>query len=193
MDLGLEGRLAALYGLSGGIRGACREALESEGAHVSEDGPHRGDHPTDADPEIVVSGWSGRAGSSLLDVSTAEELHRAWDTVEACLGIYRTTMPAMEAHGWGRFVWVGPASARSLDSHVDDLGAAMSLAMLAVNKLVTAEAGASNLTANAVLYGGDASDDDVAAAVCFLCSEGAGYMSGVTITVDGGIGSAMFA
>jgi 3-oxoacyl-[acyl-carrier protein] reductase len=43
-----------------------------------------------------------------------------------------------------------------------------------------------------VLRGGVSTDDDVAAAVAFLCSEGAGYLTGVTITVDGGVGSAVF-
>ena len=191
MDLGLEGRRAVLSGMSDDVRAACRRALESEGASVGEalasDGPG-----ADGPADIVVSGWAGPRGSNIMDIGAAEELHRAWDAVESSVETYRASLPGMEARGWGRFVWVGPASAKSLDSCVDDLGAATSLAMLAVNKLVTSEAGSSNLTANAVLYGGDASDEDVAAAVCFLCSEGAGYVSGVTITVDGGAGSAMF-
>ena len=191
MDLGLEGRRALLFGMGADVREACRRALESEGTSVGYAGPSDGP-VTDGLPDIVVTGWAGPRGSNILDVGTAEELHRAWDAVESSVEIYQASLPGMEANGWGRFVWVGPASAKSLDSYVDDLGAATSLAMLAVNKLVTSEDGASNLTANAVLYGGDASDEDVAAAVCFLCSEGAGYMSGVTITVDGGAGSAMF-
>jgi NAD(P)-dependent dehydrogenase (short-subunit alcohol dehydrogenase family) len=48
------------------------------------------------------------------------------------------------------------------------------------------------VTANAVLCGGTATDDDVAAMVAFLCSDGAGYMTGVTVTVDGGVGSAVY-
>ena len=43
-----------------------------------------------------------------------------------------------------------------------------------------------------MLRGGAADADDIAAAVAFLCSEGAGYMSGVTITADGGEGSGVF-
>jgi 3-oxoacyl-[acyl-carrier protein] reductase len=191
MDLGLQGRRALLFGMGEDVREACRRGLESEGASVGYTGPSYGP-VADGPPDIVVSGWAGPRGSNILDVDAAEELHRAWDAVESSVEIYRAALPGMEASGWGRFVWVGPASAKSLDSYVDDLGAATSLAMLAVNKLVTSEAGASNLTANAVLYGGDVSDEDVAAAVCFLCSEGAGYISGVTITVDGGAGSAMF-
>ncbi len=182
VDLGIAGRHAVLVGLGRGMGDVCGKALESEGVRVGYDG----------DPDIVVAGWAGPAGSSLLEVSAADELHRAWDAVETSLGVYRTSMTAMEGRGWGRFVWVGPASAKSLDSPVDDLGAATSLAMLAVNKLVTSEAGASNVTANAVLYGGAVADEDVASAVCFLCSEGAAYMSGVALTVDGGAGSAMF-
>lgn len=182
MDLGIAGRRAMLIGLGRGMHDACSSALEAEGVRVGEHG----------EPDIVVAGWSEPAGKSLLQVGSAEELHRAWDAVETSLGIYRASIAAMEARGWGRFVWVGPSSAKSLDSHDDDLGAVTSLAMLAAHKLVTSEAGASHLTANAVLYGGDVADADVASAVCFLCSEGAAYMSGVAITVDGGAGSAMF-
>lgn len=93
---------------------------------------------------------------------------------------------------WGRLVWVGTAASRSLDADGDELGAVVTLAMRAVGKVVAAEAGPSNITANAVLHGGDATPDDVAAAVTFLCSEDAGYLTGVTITVDGGAAAAVF-
>jgi enoyl-[acyl-carrier-protein] reductase (NADH) len=82
--------------------------------------------------------------------------------------------------------------ARSLDAGDDEIDAVVSLAMRAINKVIASEAGPSNVTANAVLYGGDATDDDVAAVAAFLCSEGAGYLTGVTVTVDSGTGSAVF-
>jgi NAD(P)-dependent dehydrogenase (short-subunit alcohol dehydrogenase family) len=79
-----------------------------------------------------------------------------------------------------------------LDASDDEVDAVVTLAMRAINKVISSEAAAANVTANAVLYGGDATDDDVAAATAFLCSEGAGYLTGVTLTVDGGAGSAVF-
>ena len=35
-------------------------------------------------------------------------------------------------------------------------------------------------------------EEDAAAAAVFLASRGAGYLTGVTITVDGGAGSAVY-
>jgi NAD(P)-dependent dehydrogenase (short-subunit alcohol dehydrogenase family) len=186
VDLGIVGRRALLVGLSDRHRAACGGTLEEEGVRVGFD-------VQAADPpDIVVAGWPTAAGTDLLTVDSADELHRAWDAVETTLEIYREAVKSMEANKWGRLVWVGPASAKSVDSCDDDLGAATTLAMLAVNKQVTSEVGSSQVTANAVLYGGEASEKDVADAVCFLCSRGASYMTGVTITVDGGAGSAMF-
>jgi enoyl-[acyl-carrier-protein] reductase (NADH) len=89
-------------------------------------------------------------------------------------------------------VWVGTAQAKSVDSERDELAAVVSLGMLGLHKVLAVEAGSSAVTANAVLRGGNASDDDVASTVAFLCSEGAAYLSGITITVDGGAGSAVF-
>ncbi len=68
----------------------------------------------------------------------------------------------------------------------------VTLAMRAAGKVLAAEAGPFSVTANSVIHGGNATPDDVAATVTFLCSEGAGYITGVTIAVDGGAGTAMF-
>jgi NAD(P)-dependent dehydrogenase (short-subunit alcohol dehydrogenase family) len=89
-------------------------------------------------------------------------------------------------------VWVGSAGSRSLDAGDDQLDAMVTLAMRATNKVVAGELGPGGVTANAVLRSPAASLDEVAATVAFVCSEGAGYLTGVTITVDGGDGSAMF-
>ena len=67
----------------------------------------------------------------------------------------------------------------------------MSLAMMGLHKVVTGEEAPHNVTANTVLRGGPATDEDVANAVVFFCSQGAGYLSGVTVAVDGGVGSAV--
>ncbi|MFI5053799.1 MAG: hypothetical protein ACHQDE_05505, partial [Acidimicrobiia bacterium] len=109
---------------------------------------------------------------------------------------YREVLPAMAARRWGRFVWVGSAQAKAIDGGIDggsdELDAVVTLAMMGLHKVIAAEEGPSNLTANVVLHGGDATDDDVAAVVAYLCSGDATYVSGVTITVDGGAGSAVF-
>jgi 3-oxoacyl-[acyl-carrier protein] reductase len=183
MDLGLTSRRALLLNIGGGLHTACRAALEAEGARVV-DG-------LDRDVDVVVAGSRG-SGPPILECESAEPLLDAWEAVVDAVTTYREALPAMRERGWGRFVWIGSAAARSLDADDDELGAVVSLAMMAAHKVVAAEEGPSNIIANAVLRGGTATDDDVAAAVAFLCSEGAGYLTGVTITVDGGVGAAVF-
>jgi NAD(P)-dependent dehydrogenase (short-subunit alcohol dehydrogenase family) len=182
VDLGISGRSAYVVGRDSGLGAACAEVLAAEGATLA-DGPDGCD--------IVVA--HGRApGGALSGPGALEELTRAWDAVVATVEDYRTGLPGMVARRWGRLIWIGSARARSMDADDDEIDAAVSLAMMGLHKVVTAEEGAHAVTANTVLRGGDATDEDVAHAVAFLCSTGAGYLSGVTLTVDGGAGSAMF-
>jgi NAD(P)-dependent dehydrogenase (short-subunit alcohol dehydrogenase family) len=183
MDLGLKGRTALVVGVGGELRTSLSATLEDEGVTVV-------DHPGDT-VDIVVASGDGRH-PALLDCHSADALHEAWTAVVDTVTTYRQALDGMVARGWGRLVWIGSAAARSLDADTDELGAVVSLAMMALHKVVAAEAGPSNVTANAVLKGGSATDADVAAAVAFLCSQGAGYLTGVTITVDGGVGAAVF-
>jgi NAD(P)-dependent dehydrogenase (short-subunit alcohol dehydrogenase family) len=183
VDLGLSGRTALVRVDDEGLRAGCVGVLEGEGVTVvSELG----------DGVDIVVARAMPSAAPLLDCESPEELHAAWDSVVGTVGLYREALPAMTARRWGRFVWIGSAGARSLDADSNELGAVVSLAMTALNKVIRAEAGPANVTANAVLAGGPATTDDIAATVAFLCSEGAGYLTGVTVTVDGGAGSAVF-
>jgi NADP-dependent 3-hydroxy acid dehydrogenase YdfG len=184
MDLGLTGRTALLTGLDPELTRACTTVLEAEGTELATEVGDRVD--------IVVASSPRGRHPDLLDCTSADQLHDAWNAVVDAVAVYRQVLPKMAGRRWGRFVWVGSAAARSLDADGDELGAVVSLAMMAAHKVVAGEAGPDNVTANAVLRGGDVTDEEVAAAVAFLCSEGAGYLSGVTITVDGGAGAAVF-
>lgn len=184
MDLAIAGRTAFLSGLTPSIDASCRRTLEGEGVRLV------GDLTDEVD--IVVTQWSGVPGNDILDVATAGELYEAWGRVVDTIDNYLAIFPAMEERGWGRLVWIGSASAKSLDAQDDDLGAVISMAMMAAHKVITHELAPSGVTANAVLGGRAATDDDIAAAVAFLCSQGAAYLTGVTLTVDGGAGSAVF-
>jgi NAD(P)-dependent dehydrogenase (short-subunit alcohol dehydrogenase family) len=183
MDFGVTGRTALIRGADDGRVRACAQVLAAEGVRVV-------DAPDDG-VDIVVT-FAPQGGTDLLDVEEAAELHDAWTSVVEAVATYRELFPGMSSRGWGRFVWVGSAAAKSLNSDGDELSAVVSLAMMAAHKVVAAEGGPTNITANTILRGGSATDDDVAAAVAFLCSQGAGYITGVTITVDGGLGSAVF-
>jgi 3-oxoacyl-[acyl-carrier protein] reductase len=181
MDLRIAGR-TALVGVDA-LGAGLAKVLQEEGVHIVTELTDRVD--------IVVA----RAPSShdpVLDVTSERQLHEAWDSLVNTVASYRTALPRMVERGWGRYIWVGPASAKSLNTGDDDLGAVVSLAVMAANKVISAECGSSGITANAVLQGGSATIEDVSSAVAFLCSEGASYITGVTIVVDGGAGTAMF-
>jgi hypothetical protein len=184
MNFGLEGRTALVIGPDDNLASACVKALDGEGVQVR---PAIGEGV-----DIVLARGIPRPGVGLLDWHSAEELLEAWDPVVEAISTYQAALPSMRARAFGRFVWIGSAASRSLDASDDEVDAVVTLAMRAINKVISSEAAAANVTANAVLYGGDATDDDVAAATVFLCSEGAGYLTGVTLTVDGGTGSAVF-
>lgn len=181
MDLGLAGRCVVLCG-DDAVLTACAEALAAEGA------------PAAASPEggdIVVAAATRRPGSQLL---TADEagLYDAWADVTRAVDAYHAALPRMLGRGWGRFVWIGSAQARSVDADDDELAAVTTLGLQGLHKVLTAESADRGVTANTVLRGGPAGDDDIAAAVAFLCSTGAAYLSGVTLTVDAGVGSGVF-
>ena len=70
-------------------------------------------------------------------------------------------MAGMAARRWGRFVWIGTAQAKALDAGADELDTIVSLGMMGLHKVIAHEEGPQNVTANAVLRGGDATDEDV--------------------------------
>jgi 3-oxoacyl-[acyl-carrier protein] reductase len=182
VDLGIAGRTA--YIADDALRAALEPVFGHEGVRVT------GELTNEVD--IVISRADPRPQRQLLDVASAEELHEAWSAVVGTIATYRTVLPSMVERGWGRLVWVGSAAAKSLNADTDETGAVLSLAVMAAHKVISAEAGASGITANAVLFGGTATSDDLAAAVAFVCSEGAAYLTGVTLSVDGGVGAAVY-
>jgi NAD(P)-dependent dehydrogenase (short-subunit alcohol dehydrogenase family) len=184
VDLVLQGRKAVL-GRDDGLGEACARLLSAEGVVMLERG-----RATEAD--IIVAWGPRHPGSRLMDIGSAAELRAAWDAVVSTVAAYREALSRMRERHWGRFVWVGSAAAKSLDADGDELDVISSLGMMGLHKVIAAEEGPFQVTANTVLRGERVADDDVAAAVVFFCSEGAAYLSGVTMTVDGGQSAAVF-
>jgi NAD(P)-dependent dehydrogenase (short-subunit alcohol dehydrogenase family) len=184
MNLDLDGRVAYLAGPAGGALDACAAALKAEGVQINK---------TDATvADIVVAQAQPRPSIDLLSLEGPQDLYTAWDDVLAAVTGYRAAIEHMSRAGRGRLIFIGSAQAKSVNSQADELAAIVSLGVLGLHKVVTAEVGPQNITANAVLRGGSATDEDIANAVTFLASAGAGYLSGVAITVDGGAGSGVF-
>jgi hypothetical protein len=185
VDLQISTRTALVLGPDGPRKTACGRALAGEGVRLLAESEAE-------QADIVVVLGHARPGSDLLDDVTVDDLYASWDGVVDAIAAYHRALPHMEARRWGRFVWVGTASSRSLEADRDDLDLVATLGMRALHKVIAFDEGPVNVLANSVLSGAEATDDDVAAAVTFLCSEGAGYLTGVTLTVDGGVGAAMF-
>jgi NAD(P)-dependent dehydrogenase (short-subunit alcohol dehydrogenase family) len=185
VDLGLRNRRAFITGGEVAITAACARTLEAEGVQIATEA-------SDCDIVIAHDLLSPRAAARVDDPRSIDDLRASWTSVVDTVAGYRAALPGMQARGWGRFVWIGSAQAKSVDSDDDEVDAIVSLAVMGLHKVVTGEEAQRGITANAVLRGGDATVDDVADTVTFLCSAGAAYLSGVTITVDGGAGSAVF-
>lgn len=183
MDLGIRGRSAYVAHANDGFGRAVANALVAEGVKLTN---------TAEKADIVVAHGGPRQNTSVLERPALAELRSAWGSVVDSVTLYKAALGGMVGRRWGRFIWVGSALARSMNADDNEADAIASLGMMGLHKVVTGEEAPHNVTANTVLRGGDATDEEVANTVAFLCSEGAGYLSGVTMTIDGGVGSAMF-
>lgn len=129
-------------------------------------------------------------------------------------GAFRCTqacLPDMRAGGWGRIVNIASQAGRTRSDIAGAHYAASKAGMMALARTVACEDGAAGITANSVAPGridtpmaqvaGAAinaeylkripvgrlgTPDDVAAAVAFLASDEAGFITGVTLDVNGG-------
>ncbi len=135
---------------------------------------------------------------------------------KGCLRLTRELLPAMVERGWGRVVNVASDAGR-VGSSLESVYSGAKGGTIAFTKTIAREVAREGITANAVCPGptrtplleGMAADsggekliesltravpmrrlaepEDVAAAVAFLASERAGYITGQTLSVSGGL------
>lgn len=123
----------------------------------------------------------------------------------------RACLPSMKTRGWGRIVNIGSQAGRTRTDIAGAHYAASKAGMMGLARTLAVEAGKDGITCNSIAPGrietpmaaeaGAAvnaayltripvgrlgTPDDVAAAVAFLASEEAGFISGVTLDVNGG-------
>jgi 2-hydroxycyclohexanecarboxyl-CoA dehydrogenase len=131
------------------------------------------------------------------------------------LRVTRAVLPGMVERGWGRLVNIGSDAAR-VGSSLESVYSGAKGGVIAFTKTIAREVARSGVTANVVCPGptrtafleriaGEGGErlvesltravpmrrlgepEDVAAAVAFLASDGAGYITGQTLSVSGGL------
>jgi len=135
---------------------------------------------------------------------------------KGCLRVTRDVLPGMVERGWGRVVNIGSDAGR-VGSSLESIYSGAKAAVVAFTKTIAREVARTGVTANAVCPGPTRTPllegmtsgergakliaalergvpmgrlgepEDVAAAVAFLASERAGYITGQTLSVSGGL------
>lgn len=165
------------------------------------------------DPELLVSNAGGPPSglpSTLDDAAWAKGFEL---TLMSAVRLARAVLPAMRKAGWGRIVHVTSLSVREPVLSLT-LSNAFRSGVTAFARTLATEVAEEGVTVNNVAPGYTAtarlqdlfaddyararllatipakrfgSPEEIAAAVLFLCSQGASYMTGQTLLVDGGV------
>jgi 3-oxoacyl-[acyl-carrier protein] reductase len=163
--------------------------------------------------EILVTNTGGPPSGPDPLAFSREQWELAHRTlVLAPIELIGAVVPGMRERGWGRIVNVGSLTVREPMS-ILVLSNSERAAALAAFKTIAAEVAASGVTLNTVLPGRIGTDrlyellggappeaiaadvpvgrlgtpEELAAAIAFLCSERASYITGVALLVDGGL------
>jgi 2-hydroxycyclohexanecarboxyl-CoA dehydrogenase len=196
-----------------GSRAAAVELDVTDGASV-EEGVRRAEEAL-GPVEIVVNnaGWDELRPFLETDEDFWDRVIEI--NLKGCLRITRTVVPGMVERGWGRVINIGSDAAR-VGSSLEAVYSGAKGGVIAFTKTLAREVARSGVTANAVCPGptrtpmleamaegggeklvqsltravpmrrlGD--PEDVAAAVAFLASERAAFITGQTLSVSGGL------
>ena len=165
--------------------------------------------------EVLVTNTGGPPAGPDPLAFTREQWQEAYrDLVLHPMALVSAVLPGMRARGWGRVVNVVSTSVREVLPNLM-LSNAHRAATLAAWKTLAREVAADGVTLNSVLPGRIATDrvatnygsleggeqaartevpagrlgtvEETAAAAAFLCSDRAGYITGVALLVDGGL------
>jgi 3-oxoacyl-[acyl-carrier protein] reductase len=170
--------------------------------------------------DIAVLNGGGPRPGKFGDVAI-EDWDRGYrDVLRAMLAIVERVLPGMRANAWGRIVALTSTSVKQpIDTLV--LSNAFRTALVAALRTLAVEVAPEGITVNSIatgrvdtdrlraLYGGSpdavraaaiadvpigrvATAEEFAPLVAFLCGEPAGYVTGQTISIDGGLTRGLF-
>ncbi|HEX7022287.1 MAG TPA: SDR family oxidoreductase [Trueperaceae bacterium] len=170
------------------------------------------------DPEVVVANAGGPTAGPAAEMSDEAWLRGFELTLMSAVRLARAVLPGMRERGWGRIVNITSLSVRAPVENLA-LSNALRAGVTGFAKTLANEVAGEGITVNAVAPGYTATDrleelfrdeasrerlvgripagrfgrpEEIAAAVAFLASEQAGYITGQTLLVDGGmVGSLM--